>query len=213
MARHRDFFGTGRTLPRAVFRDSRSLVGAVCVLAAVGVLAQGRAVRVTTTQAVRADVEDVEWAVGLIETRTSSQVAAEVAGEIVGVFVDEGQGVAAGTVLAEVDNSEYQLELKREQAEVRRLNALLRQQERELARAKKLYQENLIAEDELDSIDAELDALRQQLVGAQAQANSTDRRLTKTRLIAPVDSEVATRNIDVGDYVQTGTVVFLGRSI
>jgi RND family efflux transporter MFP subunit len=188
--------------------DSRSLVGAVCVLAAAGVLAQGRAVRITTTQAVRADVEDVEWAVGLIETRTSSQVAAEVPGEIVGVFVDEGQGVAAGTVLAEVDNSEYQLELKREQAEVRRLNALLRQQERELERAKKLYQENLIAEDELDSIDAELDALRQQLAGAQAQANSTDRRLTKTRLIAPVDSEVATRNIDVGDYVQTGTVVF-----
>lgn len=183
-------------------------MGVVCLLVGSSVLAQGRAIRITTAEVTRASVEEVEWAVGLIETRTSSQVASEVAGEVVNVLVDEGQGVAAGAVLAEIDSSEYQLERDRGQAEVRRLDALLRKQERELERARKLYEQNLVAEDELDGIDAELDALRQQLAGAQAQLSSTDRRLTKTRLVAPADSEVATRNIDVGDYVQTGTVAF-----
>ncbi|UCG73353.1 MAG: efflux RND transporter periplasmic adaptor subunit [Chromatiales bacterium] len=170
--------------------------------------AQSRAIRVTTAQPARATIEETEWSVGLIETRTSSQIAAEVAGEVMQVFVDEGQGVAAGAVLAEIDPSAYQLERIREQSEVRRLSALLRKQERELERARKLYEENLIAEDELDGLDAELDALREQLAGARAQVDSTDRRLGKTRLVAPVESEVATRNVDVGDYVQTGTVAF-----
>ena len=186
----------------------RGAICGLCLLAATAVFAQGRSIRITTVQPERANVEDIEWAVGLIETRTSSQVAAEVAGEVVAVLVDEGQRVAAGAVLAEIDSSEYQLDRNREQAEARRLGALLRQQERELERARKLKEQNLIAEEELDSIGAELDALRQQVVGAQAQVNSTDRRLMKTRLVAPVDSEVATRNIDIGDYVQTGTVAF-----
>lgn len=187
------------------------LSGATAVaLLVIGATATGqsRAIRITTAQPARATIEEIEWSVGLIETRTSSQVAAEVAGEVVQVFVDEGQGVAAGAVLAEIDPSEYQLERSREQSEVRRLSALLRKQERELERARKLYEENLIAEDELDGLDAELDALREQLAGARAQVDSTDRRLGKTRLVAPVESEVATRNVDVGDYVQTGTVAF-----
>jgi RND family efflux transporter MFP subunit len=146
--------------------------------------------------------------VGLIETRTSSQVAAEVPGEIVRVLVDEGQGVAAGAVLAEIDGSEYALERAREQAEVGRLSALLRKQEGDLERARKLYAENLIAEDQLDGLAAELDALRQQWAGAQAKLESTERRVAKTQLLAPVESEVATRHVDVGDYVQTGTVAF-----
>lgn len=194
--------------PCAPFIGTRRAIGVAVLLVCATAAAQTRTIRVTTAQPVRATVEETEWSVGVIETRTSSQVAAEVAGEVVKVFVDEGQGVDAGAVLAEIDASEYQLERSREQAEVRRLSALLRKQERELERARKLYTENLIAEDELDGLDAELDALREQLVGAQAQADSTDRRLGKTRLLAPVESEVAARNVDVGDYVQTGTVVF-----
>jgi len=171
-------------------------------------MAQTRAIRVTTTQATRTSVEQTEWSVGLIETRSSSQVAAEVAGEVVAVMADEGQGVEVGTVLAEIDASQYQLDRTGDQAEVRRLSALLRKQERELERARKLNAENLIAEDELDGIGADLDALRQELVGAQSRMDSTDRRLGKTRLVAPVKAEVVSRSVDVGDYVQTGTIAF-----
>ena len=196
------------TRPRVRLTGTGTATGLALLLVCALAAAQTRAIRVTTAQPVRASVEETEWSVGVIETRTSSQVAAEVAGEVVRVFVDEGQGVAAGAPLAEIDASEYQFERSREQSEVGRLSALLRKQQRELERARKLYDENLIAEDELEGLDAELDALREQLVGARAQVGSTDRRLGKTRLVAPVASEVATRNVDVGDYVQTGTVAF-----
>ncbi|MGI9330143.1 MAG: efflux RND transporter periplasmic adaptor subunit [Gammaproteobacteria bacterium] len=172
------------------------------------VTAQTRAIRITATQPTRTSVEQTEWSVGLIETRSSSQVAAEVAGEVVAVMADEGQGVEVGAVLAEIDASQYKLDRTGDQAEVRRLSALLRKQERELERARKLKAENLIAEDELDGIAADLDALRQELVGAQSRMDSTDRRLGKTRLVAPVKGEVVSRSVDVGDYLQTGTIAF-----
>ena len=177
-------------------------------LAAPAVTGQGRVIRVTTASPVTADVEQTEWAVGLIETRTSAQVAAEVAGEITKVYVDAGQGVNAGALLAEIDNEQYRLELASERAEAGRLRALLAQKERELERARKLFADRLISEDELDVIAADLDALREQQAGAAARVGGTERRLAKTRLTAPVKSEVATRSVDVGDYVQTGTVVF-----
>lgn len=194
-----------RVTPWAGFRIA---ICGIALLGCVAASAQSRSIRVTTALPTRATVEETEWSVGLIETRTSAQLAAEVAGEVVQVFVDEGQGVAAGAALAEIDSSEYQLDRNREQAEVRRLAALVRKQERELERARKLYAENLIAEDELDGLASELDALREQGVGARVQVESTDRRLGKTRLVAPVDSQVAARNVDVGDYVQPGTVLF-----
>ncbi|MBT8445284.1 MAG: efflux RND transporter periplasmic adaptor subunit [Gammaproteobacteria bacterium] len=169
---------------------------------------QTRAIRVTTAQPVRADIEQVEWAVGLIETRSSSQVAAEVAGKIVRVYVDEGQGVPAGGLLAEIDATAYELELAREQAEVKRLMALIGKQERELARARELAAQDLIAAEELEGLGADLDALREQRAGAQAELGTTQRRLTKTQMVAPVDGEVESRSVDVGDYVQVGTVAF-----
>ena len=184
-------------------------ISAVALIAlTLSAFAQTRVIRVTIAQPVRADVEQLEWAVGLIETRSSSQISAEVAGEVVKVHVDEGQSVSAGGLLAEIDASEYQLELAREQAEVKRLGALVRKQEGELARARELFKQDLISVEELEGLDADLDALREQWAGANAQLGSTERRLTKTRILAPLDGQVESRSVDVGDYVQVGTVAF-----
>jgi len=181
---------------------------AIFFVAAEQVIAQGRIIRVTTTEAHRATIEQTEWAVGIIESRRSPQLAAEVAGEVIRVHVDEGQGVEAGEVLAEIDNEQYQLAKAADNAEVGRLSALTRQKERELERGRELFKENLIARDELDVLEGDLEALQEQLIGARAKVADSERRLGETRLVAPVRSEISARNIDVGDYLQTGTVAF-----
>jgi RND family efflux transporter MFP subunit len=181
---------------------------AIFFVIAAPVLAQGRIIRVTTTEAHRATIEQTEWAVGIIESRRSPQLAAEVAGAVVRVYVDEGQGVEAGQVLAEIDNEQYRLAKASDNAEVGRLSALVRQKERELERGRELFKENLIARDELEVLEGDLEALKEQLIGARAKVADSERRLAETRLIAPVRSEISVRNIDVGDYLQTGTVAF-----
>ena len=66
----------------------------------------------------------------------------------------------------------------------------------------------MIARDQLDALQGELDALKEQLNGARAKVADSERRLGETRLIAPVRAEIAVRNVDVGDYLQTGTIAF-----
>jgi len=185
------------------------LVGLAVLASAAGqAMAQGRIIRVTTTEAHRSVMEQTEWAVGIIESRRSPQVAAEVAGEVIRVHVDEGQGVEAGQVLAEIDNQQYRLARTTDRSEVGRLTAMLKQKERERDRGQELYKENLIARDQLDALQGELDALKEQLNGARAKVADSERRLGETRLIAPVRAEIAVRNVDVGDYLQTGTIAF-----
>lgn len=171
-------------------------------------LAQGRVIRVTTAAAKKTAVEQTEWAVGIIESRSSAQVAAEVSGRVAKVNADEGQGVEAGQVLAEIETRQYKNSQDADQAEVGRLNALLRNKQQELDRARKLVAERLIAAERLDALEAELDALERQIDGARAKGAESDRLLGKTRVTAPVKAEISERMIDVGDYVQAGTVAF-----
>ncbi len=198
----------------AITCRARSLRGAPLVIAlallviAESTLGQGRVIRVTTARAEKTVVEQTEWAVGVIESRLSAQVAAEVAGKIVRVHADEGQGVNAGDVLAEIEARQYQLAREADEAEAGRLAALLREKQLALDRARKLVAERLIAAEQVDSIEAELDALTQQLEGARAGVAESERQVGKTRITAPVDAEISERLIDVGDFVQPGTVAF-----
>lgn len=170
--------------------------------------AQGRVVPVTVAEARQTAVEETDWAVGVLESRLSPQVAAEVSGRVVRVFVDEGQAVSAGQPLADIEPEQYRLGLQADEAEVGRLSALLRNKQQELDRARRLVTEKLIAAEQVDAIESELQALKEQLQGARAKAAESQRRLGKTRLVAPVRSEIALRHIDEGEYVQTGTVAF-----
>ena len=186
------------------------LLSAVCatLLTSANALAQGRVIRVTTAQADRMDIEQIETAVGIIESRRSPQVAAQVAGEVVAVLVDEGESVEPGEVLARIDSEQYQLAKTAGQAEVRRLEALHAQKSREFERSVQLFADKLIAQGEFETIEGELAALTEQLAGARIQVADTQRRLAETQLLAPMRAEIAVRQIDVGDYLQTGAVAF-----
>ena len=170
--------------------------------------AQARAVRVTTLPAAASPVEETEWAVGVIESRRAPRLAAEVAGQVIEVAVDEGQRVSAGQLLAQVDPAQYQNERAAEQSEVGRLTVQVRTREQDLERARQLVDERLIAAEQVDAIASDLDALREQLRGAEARVADSERRLDRTRITSPLDGEVSARHVDVGDFVSTGTVAF-----
>ena len=55
---------------------------------------------------------------------------------------------------------------------------------------------------------AQRNALRQQLAAARARADATGRSLTKSRVVAPVDGEIETQIVAVGDYVKLGDPLF-----
>lgn len=168
----------------------------------------GRVVNITTATIERATVEDTEWAVGLLESISAPPVSAEVAGRIVSLLVDEGQAVTKGQVLAEIASEQYRFGSQVDQAEVGRLAALVRNKESDVTRANRLFAENLISREQLDSLTTDLEALKAQLQGAEARAGDSNRRLGEARITAPFAGRVARRNLAVGTYVQAGTAVF-----
>jgi len=170
--------------------------------------AQMRSIRVTTALAEAATVEETEWAIGVIESRQSPRLAAEVTGQVLRLEADEGQRVSRGQLLAEIDPAQYRHERTVQQAEAGRLAAQVRNRELDLERARRLVDERLISAEQVDTIKAELDALKEQQRGAEALVADSERRLARTRITAPLAGEVVTRYIDVGDFVAVGTVAF-----
>jgi RND family efflux transporter MFP subunit len=171
-------------------------------------LAEARVVRITAATVVRQSVEETEWAVGVIESRAAPPVAAEVAGKVLRLAVDEGATVEKGATLAELDSKQYRFGNSADQSEVVRLVALTKNKRSEFERAKRLQAEKLISQEQLETIGTDLDALEAQLDGARARAGDSSRRLGEARIVAPFKGEVAKRYVDVGAYVQVGTVVF-----
>ena len=89
-----------------------------------------------------------------------------------------------------------------------RLSALLINQELDLKRAEELFKDSLVSAEMIDRSRTEYSALKEQINAAEAQLNNSNRLIEETEIKAPIKSKVSAKNIDVGDFVQTGIIVF-----
>ena len=153
-------------------------------------------------------LEIYEEVVGTIENVIDPTVGAEVAGRVTRVAGFTGKKVAKGELLAEIDAADFQIQARADQAEIGRLTSLLEQQERVVERNRKLVSQGFISQNAIDDAIAQRNALRQQLTAARARAEQTGRSVTKSRVVAPIDGEIETQIVAVGDYVKLGDPLF-----
>lgn len=175
---------------------------------AAGGKASPPAVLVTAAPVQPRNLEIYEEVVGSIENVIDPTVGAEVAGRVTRVSGFTGKKVAAGEPVVEIDAADFRIQARGDQAEMGRLTSLLEQQERVVERQRKLVLQGFISQNALDDAVAQRNALRQQLAAARARADATGRSLTKTRVLAPVDGEIETQIVAVGDYVKVGDALF-----
>ena len=163
---------------------------------------------INVAQALVRPMEHTESAVGSVENIFDPVVAAEVAGRVTRVHAELGTTVKKGDLLAEIDASDLSIQGQGDAAEIARLRALLQAQERHLQRQQQLKAEGFISQNAVDDVVAQRDALREQVVGAQAQLAGNRNSLSKTRIVAPIASAVEERLISPGDYVKVGDPLF-----
>ena len=167
-----------------------------------------QAVLITAAVVQPRTLEIYEEVVGTIENVIDPTVGAEVAGRVTRVAGFTGKKVAKGDVLAEIDAADFHIQTRADQAEIGRLTSLLEQQERVVERNRKLVAQGFISQNAIDDAVAQRNALRQQLTAARARAEQTGRSLTKSRVVAPIDGEIETQIVAVGDYVKLGDPLF-----
>lgn len=143
------------------------------------------AVAVATVNVQRQPVERTITAVGTFDPVAKVLVAAQEEGVVTAVRVREGDRVTAGQVVVELDDREIVAELAEARANLDEANA-------SLLRVRSLHETGLAPAQELDAADA-----RQRVSAARVDALVTRRSFT--RIAAPVDGIVTSRQVEVGD--------------
>jgi len=167
-----------------------------------------QAVLITTAPVTARTLEVYEEVLGTIENVIDPTIGAEVAGRVTRVTGFTGKKVKQGELIAEIDAADFQIQQRADQAEIGRLTSLLEQQERVVERQQKLVSQGFISKNAVDDAVAQRNALRQQLAAARAKSEATGRSVTKSRVLAPVDGEIETQIVAVGDYVKVGDPLF-----
>jgi membrane fusion protein, multidrug efflux system len=139
----------------------------------------------------RDTVRDEVAATGQIEALQSIELRPEVEGRIVGFLVREGQEVAAGTPLFQIDSTELG-------AQVAQLAAQRDLANQDLARTKDLMAQNAASTQDLEHAEANARSM-------DAQYRLMNTRLARTTVRAPFSGIVGQRFVSQGDYVNNTT--------
>lgn len=149
-------------------------------------------------------------------------VTAQRDGIIAEVSAEAGARVRAGSVLARLDDRQLSANLEAARAKTRGIAADLKNWEAEAEvlkadyiRAQRLYNEKLIAEEQLQhaKYKAESDQwdilrVKEQLNTAREEEHSLELELEKTRIMAPFSGLVARRYVRAGQAVSKGDRMF-----
>ncbi len=197
---------------------------------------EAQAVSFRTTEVVRGDFVSKVQATGTLEPQELVDVGAQVTGEIEefgtdvnGNRVDYGSEVRAGQLLARIDDTIVELDIKRAEASVAQARAQIltaranisqaevnkRKADRDLERARQLGVGDALSQMDYDqyltqaeNAAASLESAQAQLANAEAQLQSAEAMLESelrnrdyTRITTPVDGTIVVRQVNVGQTV------------
>ena len=145
---------------------------------------------VEVAHAERGMVQDRFEAVGTIEAIDAITVVSEIDAVVLNIPFREGGELKAGDLIAQLDDSQPK-------AEVARAEALLAQSTSSYERVKKVVEQKAAAQQDLDDAAAGLKV-------AEADRDLARARLAKTRITAPFDGIVGTRQVSKGAFLRAG---------
>ena len=140
----------------------------------------------------------------VVEARTRISLAFRVNGFIAKFHVDEGDRVAIGDLLAELDLSDLERDKGLARARLDSAIANADEAERDLTRSRHLAKTKAIARERLDASEARARSARASLTEARLQLDAAKDRLSKGRLVSPIDGLVESRLIEEHEHAQAG---------
>jgi membrane fusion protein (multidrug efflux system) len=164
--------------------------------------AAGKPVVVTPVSSI--DLEERIESSGELIAKQRADVAAQVAGEITELLVEEGEAVEEGAVLLEIDPERRHLELDRARARIGETRAAVAEQQREVNRMRALAKQGVASATQLDQAETALQTARSRLAAAKAELGVAERALRDASVRARFAGLVARRYVDRGEFVQQG---------
>lgn len=134
-------------------------------------------------------------------------VSAERTGRLVTLLVEEGRTVKKGALLAELESDELRASLLEARARVAESQAEIRLAEANLKRRRDLAEQKILAPNDLDQANRDLEIGLARLDTARATVARYEAQLDKTRILAPISGVVILRHADAGETIESGAAV------
>lgn len=205
------------------------VIGVLIGLKKAGVIGKEEGTKVSTEKAVKRNIIETVNASGKVYPEVEVKVSPDISGEITELFVNEGDTVRKGQILARIyadiystqrdqvaaGVSQAKAQLSNSNANLVGLKATLDNAKAVYDRQKKLVDEKVISRAEFEnaqqayrSAEASYNAAKEGLKsgeaniqGAQAQLNRADKDLSRTVITAPMDGLVSLLSVKKGEKV------------
>lgn len=152
---------------------------------------------------------------GYVVAQRQAAVASKGTGRLEFLGVEEGDEVKTGQIIAQLEHDDVDAALEQSRANLEMAKATLKQHEADLNEAKlhhdrqkNLVEKGLISQSEYDIAEARFKSAEAAVAAAQAQIElsqavlvSAEVDVENTRIRAPFDGTVLTKNADIGEMV------------
>lgn len=205
------------------------LIIALVVLKKSGVLGKEEGVKVAVEKVIKRTIVETVSASGKVYPEDERKVSSDVSGEITDLYVQEGDSVRKGQVLARVfadvltsnrDRSasvvnQQEAQVGNIEASIASFEARLNQAKLAYDRQKKLFDDKVISRAEFEQAEsqyltakADLNAARQNVKGtkaavqsARADLNAANKNLSRTSIVSPMEGIVSLLAVKKGERV------------
>lgn len=161
-------------------------------------------VPVALAQATKADIDVIERGLGTVTPLASVTVRTRIDGHLQELAFAEGQTVKEGDLLAQIDARPYEATLAQLEGTLKKDQALLTEARLDLERYRKLSAQDSIAKQKLDAQISTVQQYEGAVAADEAQVAAAKLNIAYCRITAPISGRVGLRQVDVGNYVQTG---------
>jgi membrane fusion protein, multidrug efflux system len=138
---------------------------------------------------------------GSVQAFNTVSLKTRIDGQIMQVNFREGQDVKAGDLLIVIDPRPYQVALDQANANLQKDEAQLNNAKAQYERNKVLYQQGVIAKQDLDTMEASFGTYEGTIAADKAAIKNAELNLTYCYIKSPIDGRIGLRQVDPGNYV------------
>ncbi len=136
----------------------------------------------------------------------SVDIQPQVAGNITGIFFQDGQRVRKGQKLYTIDAQQYKAGVDQAVANLNVQKANLNRAQKDADRYSTLARQDAIARQVVDNATATLESAQMQVQAAQANIRAVSTNLKYTTIYAPLDGTIGISQVRLGSAVAPGSV-------
>ena len=159
------------------------------------------ATSVKVTKVIRQKISEKLFYTGTLEAWQKVSITPDVGGKIARIYVNEGDRVSKGQLLAEMDTEAIKLQLKQAEAGFAVAKAQHNDARTNMERMERLRQEKAVSEAQYEQGKLAFEAAEAQLAQAQAAVNLARHNLDVSIMEAPFSGVIASKNAEVGDVI------------